>query len=101
MTPNDRKMRAMRAVRASALRQACSTETKDYEARASQAARMTVLSLTDTIRRDKLARLKVAAMEATARAEGNNACCSICNAYFNQDMFFTCPHCESQWHRYI
>jgi len=98
MTLNDRKMKAMRAARASALRQAATPETKDYEARANQAARMVVLSLQPAAERAKLARIKLAACDSVARMEGNDARCTECDTYFNRDEDFTCPQCESQFH---
>jgi uncharacterized paraquat-inducible protein A len=98
MTLEARKMRAMRAARASALRQVTRPESRDYAARANQAERMVMLSLRDSVRLANLAKLKVAAMEATARAEGNDARCTECDTYFNQDEDFTCPLCESQFH---
>lgn len=96
MTPEQRKMKAMRAARTSALRQAVSIESKDYYARASQAARMTMLSLEATIegRRAALAKLKVEAMEATARAEGFDSRCDDCgNYYAYRDEDYACPLC--------
>ena len=101
MTLEARKMKAMRAARASALRQACSIESKAYNAQASQAACMVVLSLRPAVERAKRARIDRAAKDSIARMEGNNAHCDLCHAYFNQDEHFTCPHCESQWHCFI
>jgi hypothetical protein len=98
MTLEDRKMKALRAARASALRQACSTESKDYNARASQAACMVMLVLKPAADRAQRARIKLAARDSIARMEGNNARCTECNTYFNQDEDFTCPLCESQFH---
>lgn len=59
MTLEDRKMKALRSARASALRQASRPESKDYAARANQAERMVMLSLRDAIRRDNLTLLGI------------------------------------------
>ena len=98
MTQNNRMVKAIRAARASALRQASSIESKDYEARAYQAGRMTVLSLQPAADRAKRLRIELAARDSVARMEGSNARCTECNTYFNQDEDFTCPLCESQFH---
>jgi Zn finger protein HypA/HybF involved in hydrogenase expression len=98
MTLNDRKMKAMRAARASALRQAVTPETKDYEARASQAACMVMLSLRPAAERAARARIDRAAKDSIARMEGNDARCTECDTYFNRDEDFTCPQCECQFH---
>jgi uncharacterized paraquat-inducible protein A len=95
---SDRKMKALRAARASALRQASSAGGRDYTARASQAACMVVLSLQPAAERAKRARIKLAARDSIARMEGNDARCTECDTYFNQDEDFTCPLCESQFH---
>lgn len=58
MTLEARKMKAMRAARASALRQAVRPESRDYAARANQAERMVMLSLCDAIRLANLKRLQ-------------------------------------------
>jgi predicted Zn-ribbon and HTH transcriptional regulator len=98
MTLNDRKVKAIRAARASALRQASSIESKDYYARASQAARMTMLALRPAAERAEKLRIARAAKDSVARMEGNNARCTECDTYFNQDEDSTCPLCESQFH---
>jgi hypothetical protein len=87
MTLEARKMKALRAARASALRQAVRPESRDYEARAKHAACMVVLSLQPIVKRD-----------AVERAKGNDARCAFCPTYFNRTEHFTCPECESQFH---
>lgn len=46
-------------------------------------------------------KLKVAAREARAKVEGDNARCAKCDAYFNHDDGTTCPLCGSIFHWFI